>query len=348
MEWSVYHIPEQCRFNSFIERTEMIQRSMEIKVLQPKICYDGFAGASNDLHQLIPVAKTKRVIIHFHWPEKLYRETEKENFFETLDILKKLGTLFVYTVHNLRPHEQVEEEDWLQRLLEYIDCYIVFSYAQKEYISSTTSKRVEVVPHPNYVISLDGKKNRVEDKEWRFLLPGRIRGYKHYEHVIGALKLIKQDIVVKVVGKPDDPKIIELLKEYGKTDPRLICIDEFLPEKEFTELFFDIDVVVLPYPEIWNSGVAVMAGNTLTPIIGAFPMMFADYRRQEIGLFSSESIRMNDKLLASLIQNALCIGKEKMKAKAENLWNALQANDDRYIGEKYYHIYDTLVNGEKI
>ncbi len=109
---------------------------------------------------------------------------------------------------------------------------------------------------------------------------GMFRRYK------GAVRLMRvfsewpdDRAVLIVAGAPHDQSLARELREAARRDQRVRLLDHSIDDVTMTRLFAAADVVVLPYLEILNSGVAMLALSLQRPVIGpnkgAFPELQA-------------------------------------------------------------------------
>lgn len=345
----VIHIPEICEYNEFIERTISIQRKSGISVPNTGICIDADRSGTNTLLDVLKYKNdTEKIIVHFHWPEKLYKDICFEEFKKQIDILKKNKIKLVKTIHNLMPHEMaVENKLKDDYLYENLDGIVLFSRSQlKKYREiNNIQKKAEIIPHPNYEIH-NYKKNPIKNKSEIILcVPGRIRQYKQTDIILDVLdNLNDEKIKIIVVGKPDDKESIRRLKTYSKDN--LKCIFEFVSSDELENYLKESDMVLLTHKKIWTSGIAILSGNLEVPLVGTLPKIFEDYNYNELGYFLKEDKELNSKSLTKLIRQAILDGREERQNKAERLKKILEDNDDKKIGSLYIKFYDSLFDKE--
>ncbi len=346
----VIHIPEICQYNEFIDRTINIQKKKNINVLDTGICIDAERSGTNNLLDALKYKQNNedKLVIHFHWPEKLYKNVSFEEFKRQIDILKENDIKLVKTIHNLKPHEMAEEnklkDDYLYNKL---DGIILFSKSQLESFTeiNNSKKAEEVIPHPNYNIKKTDEKSILKEKEFVLCVPGRIRQYKQTDIILEILNKIKNDKVkILVVGKPDDKQSIEKLKKCSSNN--LKCIFEFVPSNELEKYLKNSDMVLLTHKKIWTSGIAILSGNLGVPLVGTLPKIFEDYNYNELGYFLEKDEEMNSKKLTKLINLAISDGKDIMNSKAQKLKKILAENSDEKIGKLYFRFYNNLFDKE--
>ncbi|WP_460943601.1 glycosyltransferase [Okibacterium endophyticum] len=214
-------------------------------------------------------------IFHVHWPENLFRGS---NLFRTLvkSILGSLllarfwlqKTLIVYTVHNLAPHESVS------RITRWQVGSLARMYTYSIYLNESVTNNPLVG-----VTILHGTYPRVTD---RLVEPegdrasslstvvciGQVRPYKGLEYLIDAFrKLDDKDVRLRVLGFSSDEEYKRQLVDRAENDPRIELRFEYLSDAEVERSIDSAELVVLPYPAIYNSGVALLALSNETPIL---------------------------------------------------------------------------------
>lgn len=348
---SVLHIPEVCAFNEFINRISDIQIKSSINVARLDFCNDEpeMKKCSFSAKDVLRRMSGKR-ILHFHWPEKLLRNIDIDYFVDELKTLKVNGVKFVYTVHNLQPHEAMNREDGIARFYEYfdknVDGYVVFSDYQKKVFSGMNPQiareKICCIPHPNYVID-DGvqegkswheKLNIPKDKKIIILL-GRVRNYKNFDLFIDiARNYKKDDFYFVLAGLPFNEEIRDRIIETSKGVNNFRYYFDFLSEQDLHALLSEVKAVAMIYDHPWSTGVGILAGNMKKPLIGFLPAMFADYH-EKIGFFIEEEMEI-DKLI-QLIDQMPEDNKE-----GENFYNVLSLNTDELLGNLYFNFYNNI------
>ena len=343
----VIHIPEICKYNEFINRTSEIQNKVGIDVISANICIDGDNVGTNELEDALKykISKNDKMIIHFHWPEKLYKQIEYEKFKKSIIELKNNNVKLVKTIHNLNPHEMIEDDKNKEEfLLNELDGIILFSNSQLEaYKKKIDFKgKIDVIPHPNYKIQGN---YTIKNTEGQYVLcvPGRIRKYKQTQIILNVLDSLKDiNVKVVVVGKPDDVESVEMLKKYSGKN--LECNFNFVSSKDLEDYIINSDMVLLTHKEIWTSGIAILAANLGKTLVGTLPKVFEDYDKEKIGYFLKSGDRMTDEKMVKLIRQAIDDGKEKNYEKGMLLGEILSKNNKKIIGNLYKEYYEDLYN----
>ena len=219
-------------------------------------------------------------IIHFHWlgtyiigRNIIVSAFKFLLFLFELTACKILGVKFLWTVHNLYNHEkyQYKTEIFFNKILfRIIKNVIVHSYGQKKYLKSFYSLgpdiEIDVAYEGNYKKFYSPLLNqsevrwklRIDEKKKVFLFFGNIRGYKGVDILISAFKRVSKDNLLLIAGKPYDSNIKESIEIQIKNEENIIFFPGFASKEETALYFSACDAVVLPYSDIFNSGLAIL------------------------------------------------------------------------------------------
>lgn len=136
---------------------------------------------------------------------------------------------------------------------------------------------VNVIPHGNYDIYLNGKRPPEQEKREmkRVLLFGRMKLYKGLDILIEAASLVRQRIPnVKIVLAGSGEELDKHARQIA-SDSLYEIHNRKLNDDEIASLFTDCDCVVLPYREASQSGPLHLAYSFGRPVVatsvGAIP-----------------------------------------------------------------------------
>ena len=233
-------------------------------------------------------AKAKPKLFHILWNNK----------FQLLDCTvlmfyyKLLGKHIVFTSHNVNAGKRDSTDSWLNRMslkIQYRLCDHIFVHTERMKAEMTSGfqisgDKVSIIPFginntvPNTALSRAEAKRRLSicngDKVLLFF--GNIAPYKGLEYLVAAFDdLLKSDRTYRllVVGKPKGPKDywndIQARIAEGRIADRVIARIEYVPDEE-TELYFKAaDVLILPYTDVFQSGVLFLGYSFGLPAIAA-------------------------------------------------------------------------------
>jgi D-inositol-3-phosphate glycosyltransferase len=228
-------------------------------------------------------------ILHILWNNKF------EFIDRTLLMLyyKILGKKIALTVHNVNQARRDSNDSLINRLTlksQYWLADHIFVHTEKmksELVEDfgVRGNAVTVIPFGinnavPHTDMTDGDAKRqlginVSDKAILFF--GRLRPYKGLEHLLAAyqqLTMRSLDYRLIIAGEPkkgSEEYLDEILQMIRSIDGqgRMICELQFIPDED-TELYLKAaDVLVLPYKEIFHSGVLFLAHSFGLPVVAA-------------------------------------------------------------------------------
>jgi glycosyltransferase involved in cell wall biosynthesis len=246
--------------------------------------------------KLIRYAATARPkVFHILWNNKF--EVVDRTFL--MIFYRLLNKKIVFTAHNVNQGRRDSHDTWLNRLtlqIQYRLSHHIFVHTEKmkrELIDEFGVKdvRVTVIPYginnavPDTQLTPADAKKRLglRDHERTLLFFGRIAPYKGLEHLVSA--------VLQVLGRRDDYRLIvagmpDRCEEYWSTvlneiheniqGEKIILKPEFIPDDEIEVFFKAADVLVLPYKEIFQSGILFLGQSFGLPVLASDVGSFKD------------------------------------------------------------------------
>ncbi len=208
-------------------------------------------------------------VVHFHWPEMVLRhrwrliESAKCAAFDVwIRALKRRRTAIIRTLHNPRPHEDTRPvvARSLRRLDAATDLFVAINSTDEAPEASA------YIPHGHY---RDRFADHAKDASTRgrILYAGLIRPYKGVEQLIAAFTDHDDDeLTLRIVGKPT-PELREAIVHAGETDPRITSRLDFVPDDEFVTEITRAELVCLPYRDLHNSGILLVALSLDRPVL---------------------------------------------------------------------------------
>jgi D-inositol-3-phosphate glycosyltransferase len=233
------------------------------------------------------LAKPK--IFHILWNNRF------EYIDRTLVMLyyKTLGKKIVLTVHNVNQARRDAKDSLLNRLtlrVQYRLANHIFVHTEamkKELLEDFKVRGGAVtvipfginnaVPHTDLTTAEAKRQLGVRDGEKAILFFGRLRPYKGLEHLLAAYQQLttrRANYRLIIAGEPKkgseeyQDEILQTIRGIDHQE-RMICRFQFIPDSD-TELYFKAaDVLVLPYKEIFHSGVLFLAHSFGLPVVAA-------------------------------------------------------------------------------
>lgn len=227
-------------------------------------------------------------IFHILWNNKF------EYFDRTLLMLyyRLLGKNPVFTAHNVNTAKRDSKDSWLNRFTlraQYRLAKHIFVHTEKmkEELCQdfgVDASRISVIPFginnavPNTSLTPQAAKAKlgISATTKTILFFGRITPYKGLEYLIAAFRKLasaNNDYRLVIAGRPDRcEEYWNAIREDLRDDVasgRVLLRASYIPDEE-TEVYFKAaDVLVLPYKEIYQSGVLFLAHSFGLPVIAA-------------------------------------------------------------------------------
>jgi beta-1,4-mannosyltransferase len=229
-------------------------------------------------------------ILHLHWPEArlnagpahaALRQMLAQD--RAISKARRLGIRIVWTVHNLRSHEQAHP--WLERLfwrrfIPQLDAYISPSDAGRQ---AALERHARLARVPGFVIPIGHYRgvypNAIDRAEARARLGipahvtvlgfvGLIRSYKNVPRLLSTFRRLPDPhIRLVIAGKPEWPETESRLRAAAGADPRVRLDLGYVPDDELQLYLNSADLVVLPFREILNSASALLALSYDRPVL---------------------------------------------------------------------------------
>lgn len=221
-----------------------------------------------------------------------------EQFLEAVDEVRRDGVRFVWTVHNVMPHEcrYPGVERWLrQGLADRADVVHVLCEATVDEVAGDYGlppERVHVIPHASYidvypnVVDREDARRRLglEPEDITYLCLGQIRPYKGLDDLLDAFESVHRDrpeTRLLIAGKPGRFEGVKELLVRCERQPGVRLTAHELPDEELQVYVKAADVVVLPHRRVLNSGLPLLAFSFARPVIapasGCLPIV-VDHR----------------------------------------------------------------------
>lgn len=247
-------------------------------------------GAAVDPMDLKHSLLSKADAVLVHWPEHGLKAPKRVDAVKgvtrtllKLVIVRLRGIPVIWTVHNLGAHggrhRHLERLFW-KLYIPLVSAEISLSKAGQELarqrFPAFRSLPSAVIPHPHYRAALGRRYTKsqarrqieVEAPGVLFGLAGRLTPYKGVEELICAFWGVA-DVNARLilVGEPESEAFAERLRDLADRDARVILRLAFLTQAEMSAYVAAMDLVVLPYRQILNSGTALFALSVGRPVL---------------------------------------------------------------------------------
>jgi len=226
-------------------------------------------------------------VFHILWNSKI------QVFDRTLLMLyfKVLGKRIALTAHNVNQARRDSRDTWLNRItlrIQYRLADHIFVHTQKmkdELLADfgVAGESVTVIRHPindafpNSRLTPSEAKGRLglEDTNKTILCFGRIKPYKGIEYLLSAFQTLAAGdgqyrlLIAGEVQKGNEKYLESLTQAMAAEMERgqIILKTQFIPDEEIEVYFKAADVIVLPYKDIFQSGVLFLGYSFGLPAI---------------------------------------------------------------------------------
>jgi D-inositol-3-phosphate glycosyltransferase len=233
-------------------------------------------------------ARKKPKLLHLLWNNKV------EFFDRTILMLyyKAVGKKIALTAHNVNQDRRDAKDTLLNRItlrIQYHLCDHIFVHTRKmkdelRQDFGVAERAITVIRHPindafpetDLTPSEAKLRLGVGDHEKAVLFFGRIRPYKGIEQLLAAFKLISADsqknyrlIIAGEPMKGSEEYLHEIQQAINREfkPGHVIVRVQFIPDEDIELYFKGADVLVLPYKEIFQSGVLFLAYSFGLPVV---------------------------------------------------------------------------------
>lgn len=246
-------------------------------------------------------------VLHVHWLERLWQMRVARRH-PTLSFLafavlylnihwtRILGGRVLWTVHNLHPHDGVDERHawvwafWFGKILRRIDGVICMTeealVSVREAFPELAGVETYVAAHPHYrsVYAAPTPDLRVAfsipDEAVVLGMVGQIRRYKGILEVVRLFSEMEgADLRFLVAGWCRDAAYLEQVRDIAARDSRIVIHERQLSHVDFAACVRASDLCVFNFAEILNSGSVLAAlsldRRVLAPAKGAVPELAA-------------------------------------------------------------------------
>lgn len=229
-------------------------------------------------------------VFHLHWPEFFIVRSPVRCFFRLsffalmIIFLKIRKTKIVWTVHNLHPHNNIHPQIYvfvLRFLSNFLDGVTNFSTYSKllvhnefPFIKCIPSY---IIPHALYDYNKCPTAQKInhlkqtlalKDQAKLALFFGRIDHYKDIERLITEFKKLSPKFYqLAIVGPCSNVDLLSHLKAMSSECDNIVILETFFPEEDLASLFSLVDLTILPFKKILNSGSVMLSLSFGKPVL---------------------------------------------------------------------------------
>ena len=219
-------------------------------------------------------------VVHFQF----FRRPRIESVY--LLLLRLTRAKLIYTAHNILPHESRKIDWWLKGLVyrSVHDIIVHSSFIKRALLDAfpMRASKVHVIPHGNfdhYLSAEDPSKEEARkrlglDKDAKVLLFfGYIREYKGLDELLEAFPSAASNdekLRLVIAGSPHTDTLKKTytssIERSGVAD-RILFHAKFIDSKDVSTYFAASDLVMLPYKNIYHSGIIHLAYSYGRPVL---------------------------------------------------------------------------------
>lgn len=188
--------------------------------------------------------------------------------------LRRTGTRFILVLHDAKLHPGDEypfREVLMRREIEAADALIVLSDHVRQEVQALydfPGDRIWTVPHGAFTFGQDAPQARdlTGERPLRLLFFGRILPYKGLDHLLNAYRILHErnvPVELEIVGSGD----MAPYERHLQGLKGITVLNKWVGEDEIADAMARTDLVVLPYIEASQSGVAAAALTAGLPIV---------------------------------------------------------------------------------
>lgn len=238
----------------------------------------------------------------------------------------------VVTIHDVNAFDNSEHsfiEKYCHRL---IDGVIVHNQTSlKELLKKETIKApVAIIPHGNYLPFIEPIKTNISEGEGlTILFFGQIKEVKGLDILIKAVAIVHKagfNIRLKIAGRPWKSNLteyVQLIEDLKITDI-VESTFKYIPDEDVAKYYENTDLVILPYREIYQSGVLLLTMSYGVPVLCSSLEAFLEIITPDVNGYIFKTENVND-LADQIIK--IMHNKQGLKEVA--------ANSNKLISEKY-------------
>lgn len=234
----------------------------------------------------------------------------------------------VLTIHDISSFKNGDKSFFRNYILNSFDKLIVHNqFSFEEIIKVSPNTNISIIPHGNYshsVSSIPFDPNQSD--ELNLLFFGQIKKVKGLDILLEALHSVVQKtdkVNLVIAGKVwyDDLEYYKSLIKLYQLEKRVGCHFNYIPNSEVASFFEKADVVVLPYRQIFQSGVLLLAMSYGRAVLASDLPPFKEIIQDNVDgvLFKRENSEDLKSKIESLLNN-----KSRLSKLANNATHKLQ------------------------
>lgn len=310
-----------------------------------RMCPAGISAQPGSIETAINRLRDGRTtIFHLHWEDHVFRSAWPDvsaqralcqTFLKALQYFIAGGGIFVWTIHNLQPHDKFHtdlHQEFQAELLALAHRVHVHSKSVLEELQARSGldirAKVDVIAHGNYCDLKPLRRTR-RNGRLEFLFLGQVRPYKGVQELVRAFDTLNGERVhLTIAGKHHGN--LDLTGLRRETTERLTVVDRPIEEEEIPGFYAAADFAVTPYRTVTTPGSLILALSLGVPVIApALPPISELLDRAPVGLlYDPDEPRALEETLrhaANIPHDQLVALRRNARAKAQEWdWSSLK------------------------
>lgn len=243
-------------------------------------------------------------IFHIHWPEAFIKGNILLSGIRLLLLIAYIEVANIFGVKIIRSFHNARSHDGKFRYLEI--CFLGYLTRRLSLVHALADASVDlilkthpgvpivVIPHISYCDFYNiSRLERLTIPHRHGLQPskyilffGLIRRYKGLDVLIRAFRRdASQASRMMIAGKPQSEDLLEEIQDLCSDDQRITLILRHISDAEIPDIFSQCRLVVLPYVESLNSGVAILSASFGAPTLARGNPVMREYSKRWPSLF---------------------------------------------------------------
>ena len=289
-------------------------------------------------------------VCHFHFFEHALPELAE------VTLARLCGRKIVATVHDVESLEGHQKRSMNSAIYGRVDRLIVHNNASLKELAKlgVDPAKINVIPHGNYLDKVPTLMSPVEAKSALgirrnapvVLFFGQIKEVKGLDLLIQAIADVSREIAevtLLIAGRPwkvEFSPYDKLIDDLGIRD-RCVLHIRYIPDSEVHLYYAAADIVVLPYREVYQSGVVLMAMSYGRPVlVSDLPGMTAVVTEGDNGYVFRQG---SATLLAQALTRALQDEQERHRMTERALEYVRRNHDWNEIGKQTAELYRAVL-----
>jgi len=264
-------------------------------------------------------------------------------------IIRIFGLKALITIHDVNSFSGNNLPNWISKIIFSLASEIIVHniYSKNELLKQHPHLNVSIVEHGNYVPFVKKVDPQKFSEKFNILFFGQIKEVKGLDILLDALNILKQDkikfhlTIVGKVWKDDFSKYQEKIIKYNLSSDLTIKL-EYIPDEIAWNYFNNANLVVLPYKQIYQSGVLLMAMSYGRAVLTSNLPAFNDIVSNAHNGFVFESL--NASSLAKTITEILNQKDSLLLIEKNAYKEVINKYDWNLVGKKTAFLYNKILN----